>query len=253
VPEFSLVIVAWDRLDCTRRFVRQCLRDTDGDLEVIVVDNASTDGTQEWLSRESRNADKPLYWVRNAVNQGYPRGLNQGLRVANGEYLVALNNDIVVIYSNWLQQLVHPIRADRKTLVGARMIHGNHQVGVDGWTPSYLEGWCHAFHRDFLTEVGFYDEVYSPAFVEDVDLCWRAAAHGYSVVQDPAFEWTPEGNLTEGSLYHIYGATTYTPRAQGGHREDTRHMEITPRNVAVFRAKVRANDIRPFYPEGWTP
>lgn len=245
-PDCSLIIVAWDNLIHTSRFVKQCLDQevTVGDIEVILVDNGSTDGTQEWWATIPQN-DRYGVCVRNAENLGYPAALNQGLQMARGEYLVCLNNDIIVRTKGaWLQDFLQPLRWDKKILLGARMIHGNAIVEVDGWVPSYLEGWCLAFHRDFLDDVGYFDEVYSPAFVEDVDICWRATRHGYDVVQSPCFDWTPQGYMIRGVLYHIYGQTTYVPRDMGGHMEDTRHHEITPIHAAAFRAKVRAGDDR---------
>lgn len=246
MPEASLIIVAWDNFPLTQRFVSQCLGETEGDVEVIVIDNGSTDLTTQWLDGMTY-IEPRLTFIHNTENQGYPRALNQGLMIARGDYLVCLNNDLIVLRASWLQELLEPLRENPKCLVGARMIEGNEQVNVDGWTPDYLEGWCLAFHRQFLSNVGWFDEGYSPAFVEDVDLCWRAECHGYEVMQCPAFEWGYEGVvMLNGPLHHLYGQTTYIT-----HRFDTRFWEITPPNIARFRAKVRAGDDGPCYPKGY--
>lgn len=232
LPKCSLIIVAWDNYPLTQRFVMQCLHNTIGDLEVIVIDNGSTDATPQWLDGMVRMEDR-LRFLRNEENEGYPRGLNQGLLMSRGEYLVALNNDLVVFSDEWLQDLIAPLKADPRQLVGMRLIKDNHQVRVDGWTPDYLEGCCLAFHRQFLTDVGYFDEAYSPAFVEDVDLSWRATQHGYALHP-----------VTVG-LYHLYGQTTYVT-----HRSETKFWEITPPHIAYFREKVRAGRDEPCMPEG---
>ena len=73
--------------------------------ELIAVDNGSTDGTASYLAGVRDMADVPVTVVSNPKNLGFPAAINQGLREARGEYLVLLNNDVVVT-DGWLDQLV---------------------------------------------------------------------------------------------------------------------------------------------------
>jgi glycosyltransferase involved in cell wall biosynthesis len=72
--------------------------------ELIVIDNGSTDGTAVYLAGVQDVAAVPVTVVSNATNLGFPAAINQGLQLARGEYLVLLNNDMVVTDA-WLDQL----------------------------------------------------------------------------------------------------------------------------------------------------
>jgi GT2 family glycosyltransferase len=90
-------------------FTRHCLqsvcRHTRLAFELIVVDNRSTDGTGAYLAGVADAARVPVTVIANRTNQGFPAGINQGLRAARGGYLVLLNHDVVVT-DVWLDQLV---------------------------------------------------------------------------------------------------------------------------------------------------
>ena len=238
MPDISLVVPVWDNLVLTQNSVMMFLYCTHSDLEVIIVDNGSSDGTWAWC-RQVMEDEPRFHAIHNKENRGYGPGLNQGLMAAKGEYLVCLNNDVVVYHTEWCEQLVAPLRANPRLICGARVISGNRWVEVDNWVPDYLEGYCLAFHRQFLTDVGFFDEHFAPAFVEDVEICWRAEQHGYQMELVP---------MVASGLHHLYGKTTYVR-----HAADTPHREITRRNAEYFRKKVREGNDAPFYPEGWVP
>ena len=82
---------------------------------MIVVDNGSTDGTPDYLAGVSDMANVPVTVVTNATNRGFPAAVNQGLKAARGEYLVLLNNDVVVT-AGWLEQLIGLVNARRGPL-----------------------------------------------------------------------------------------------------------------------------------------
>ena len=76
------------------------------------VDNGSTDGTGAYLAGVRDMSTVPVTVVSNATNLGFPAAVNQGLRLARGEYLVMLNNDVVVT-DGWLDQLIALVNAKR--------------------------------------------------------------------------------------------------------------------------------------------
>jgi len=93
VTRLSVVVLSWN----TRDLLRSCLRaifasGPPDPLEVIVVDNASEDGSADAVAREFPE----VVLVRNAVNEGYARGNNIGLRRCRGDYLLLLNSDTEV-------------------------------------------------------------------------------------------------------------------------------------------------------------
>ena len=71
-------------------------------FEIIVVDNKSTDGSQEWVKQNHPN----IILLENDKNYGYAGGCNRGVSIAKGEYVVFLNNDTIQD-SNWLEPLIN--------------------------------------------------------------------------------------------------------------------------------------------------
>jgi GT2 family glycosyltransferase len=101
----SVIIPCWNQLEFTRQCLRALFRYTRRPIELIVIDNGSADATPGYLSGVQDAAPVPVTVVSNARNFGFPAACNQGLRLARGEYLVLLNNDVVVTDA-WLDQLV---------------------------------------------------------------------------------------------------------------------------------------------------
>ena len=90
-------------------YTRQCISALNGHTrqpwELIVIDNGSTDHTDIYLAGVQDGAAVPVTVISNTTNLGFPAAINQGLKAARGEYLVLLNNDVVVT-DGWLDQLV---------------------------------------------------------------------------------------------------------------------------------------------------
>src|SRR5262249_32561918 len=121
----SILILCCDQLDCTRQCLESILRCTRRPYELIIVDNASTDGTAAYLE-EIRRRPGParVEVIRNETNVGYPAGCNQALGRAKGEYLVFLNNDTIVT-PGWLDGLI------------AWSLHDWPKVGMVGAVTNY--------------------------------------------------------------------------------------------------------------------
>ncbi len=109
----SIIIVSWNALEtvkkCLPSVVATDYRDLDGGdaFEIIFADNASTDGSSDWI--EANYPDVRI--VRHPENWGFARGNNEAARHARGEILVLLNNDVEVP-SDWLSPLVSAFDAD---------------------------------------------------------------------------------------------------------------------------------------------
>ena len=105
----SILIVTFNNLELNRQCLESVLGDTDyPHYEIIVVDNASEDGTPELL-RDLAARDNRIKVICNAHNQGFASANNQALAIATGEYLCLLNNDTVVSGA-WLSTLVRHLR-----------------------------------------------------------------------------------------------------------------------------------------------
>jgi GT2 family glycosyltransferase len=97
----SIVVLTYNNLDLTRQCLDSIYAKTDEpDFELILVDNASEDGTPGYLE-EFAKAHSNVQVILNDSNAGFSRANNQGAAIATGEHLVFLNNDVVVT-KGWL-------------------------------------------------------------------------------------------------------------------------------------------------------
>ncbi len=120
----SIIIPCWNELEYTRQCVAALKRHTREHWELIVVDNGSTDQTATYLAGLQDLAAVPVTVVANASNRGFPAAINQGLQVARGEYLVLLNNDVVVT-DGWLDQLIGLANAKPEREDASSQMHVN--------------------------------------------------------------------------------------------------------------------------------
>ena len=111
----SIIVPCWNQVVFTRQCVAALRQHTRDPWELIVIDNGSTDGTGHYLAGVRDMSSVPVTVISNATNLGFPAAINQGLRV-RGEYLVLLNNDVVVV-DGWLDQLVALVNAKADLVV----------------------------------------------------------------------------------------------------------------------------------------
>jgi len=208
----SLVILNWNGRDLLARglpSVLDAVRDDGRDHEVIVVDNGSTDGSAEYLAREFPQ----VRVVFLPQNLGFGAGNNAGVRAARHDVVILLNNDMVV-ERGFLRPLLDGFgprtfavssqiflrdRSARREETGKTsavfrrgMIDYSHRP-LDGRTLArsyypvfWAGGGSSAFHRARFLALGGFHEVYSPAYVEDTDLSYRAWKRGWDILFAPA-------------------------------------------------------------------
>ncbi|MEI6514675.1 MAG: glycosyltransferase family 2 protein, partial [bacterium] len=118
----SVVIVSWN----TRDFLAQCLKSLsrgvcDYPMEVLVVDNASTDGSSEYVEGNY----PAVRLIRNDSNQGFAKANNKGIRLCRGKYICLINSDVEVL-GNCITMLVDHCEANPETgMVGPSIIGGD--------------------------------------------------------------------------------------------------------------------------------
>ncbi|MEM1095104.1 MAG: glycosyltransferase family 2 protein [Bacteroidota bacterium] len=224
-PLVSVIIVTWNG----RALLEQCLPSvvatTYPNVELILADNASTDDTLAWVEATYPH----IRIVRNAENWGFSRGNNEAIKVAKGEFVVLLNNDVEVT-PGWLSPLVthmsaHPaigalqpklLQYDDRSRFEYAGAAGGHLDALGypfarGRVFDHLEadtgqhdsvsdiawatGAAMMLRRTALDEVGLLDERFF-MHMEEIDLCWRLWRAGYRVVAVP-----------ESVVFHIGGAS----------------------------------------------
>lgn len=200
-PKVSIIILTYNNLPLTIN----CLESIDkksnySNLEVIIVDNNSTDGTQDYLRQF--HSDKKL--IFNTYNRGFAAGNNQALEIATGDYIVFLNNDTVVV-SNWVDKFIQHFKEDSKlgylapltNFTGAyyqrlTINYENNLNLLDERYNSYLETitrkriyanhfplLCIMIKREVFEKIGFLDERFGTALFEDNDYSKRVDVAGY--------------------------------------------------------------------------
>jgi len=205
-PRASILMVTYNNIELTRLCLASVQRACGKmPFEVIVVDNASSDGTQAWLRECVESKLLPLKLIENADNRGFAAANNQAANAARGDVLIFLNNDTVVT-PGWLDALVAILDGDSSIgIVGpATNSCGNEaQVGtryadLDAmarfaaeYTAAHageraelpmLTLFCAAMRRALYAEIGGLDERYQVGMFEDDDLAMAVRARGRRVV-----------------------------------------------------------------------
>jgi glycosyltransferase involved in cell wall biosynthesis len=159
--------------------------------ELILVDNASTDGTAEIL-RQSAGESRILFEGR----KGSAAARNRGLVNARGD-VVAFTDSDCVVDKDWLRKIVAPLEDDCVGIVGGRIlakrpcneieefgeaIH-DHNKAINEYKPPYVITMNWASRLSVLNEVGLFDERFIRG--QDVDLSWRIFRSGYKIIYEP--------------------------------------------------------------------
>ncbi len=205
-PDVSVVMVTFNRWDLTRQALSLLAEVTEPRYEVIVVDNASSDGTAEHLA----GVTGAKVW-RNARNLGFGPANNQGAAMARGRHLLLLNSDAWV-RPGWLAPLVDIADAEPTVAaVAPKLLYPDARLQEAGsivWrdarvrqygdgdipnrpeylfrrTVDYASAACLLVRRSAFIAVGGFDPRFAPMYCEDVDLCLALAAGPGRVVYQP--------------------------------------------------------------------
>lgn len=216
-PTVSIIVPFRDNIEMTRACLRSVLEITDyARFEVLLVDNWSTTQEAVRFRQEATESNRVRFIdVREEFN--YSRLNNRASEESKSEFLLFMNNDIIVDNRDWLTQLIGEALADPKiAAVGAKLVypdrtvqHGGVILGVNGVgdhayrglsedDPGFMGRAISAQELSAVTgalmlcrseafkSVGGFDEIDLAVAYNDVDLCLRFQEHGYRVVWTPA-------------------------------------------------------------------
>ena len=246
MPDVSIIILNWN----TRDQLVKCLdaiNRTAGDLdtEILVVDNASSDGSQAMV----RQGFPQVTLIANHENVGFARGNNQAMAASHGQYALLVNSDAFV-WPGAIQALVKLADSQPQAgIVGAQLINADESFQASHtpfptlwrellilsglgrlmhgrWYPScgpeedkgpqivdYVEGACLLVRRKAFEDVGGLDEAYF-MYAEEVDWCYTMRAKGWQVWYQPAAKVTHLGGGSSRNRPFQREADLYRSRVQ---------------------------------------
>ena len=194
-PRVSLIVVTMNRKEILKRCLESFSHQTNRDYEIIVVDNASSDGTGDLI----RQAFPHVRYFFLNTNSGPPGGRNHGVRMARGEFCVFIDDDAVFAESNALAQVVSYFRSDNGLgCLAFRIVQlgdgleeyksipraDKKRIAAD-YECTYFCGAGFAVRRSIFLEMGIFWEPL--VFIaEELDFSYRLVNKGYKIMRSSA-------------------------------------------------------------------
>ncbi|MBV8195144.1 MAG: glycosyltransferase [Candidatus Dormibacteraeota bacterium] len=203
----SIVIPVFNHWDTTVRCLQSLARfPPSSPFEIVVVDDASTDETQERIARVAG-----VRVTRNERNVGFLESVNAGVAAARGEYVVLLNNDTQVEEA-WWEPLLDALQSSPDVAaVGSRLDYPDGSLQEAGgiiWNDGtglnygryddplraeygfrrdvdYCSAAALTIRRSVWNEIGGFDLRFAPGYYEDTDFCFEARRRGYRILYEP--------------------------------------------------------------------
>ncbi len=249
-PLVSIIMLLWNQLDYTKKCLESLEQNTWEKYELILVDNGSTDGTKEFIHQFASTREN-VRVISNSSNKGFGGGNNQGLSIAAGEYILFLNND-VILTPGWLTYLVDGLRNNPGLgLIGpvTNYISGpqcipvsygedfqklssfstgiHHQFKNALHPVAKLVGYCLLTRKAVIDQIGGFDPLFEVGDYEDDDLCLRAGCMGWGAA------------IARDVFIHHFGSRTYSDKRLN-------HLENARINLQKFKNKWNL-------PAAWSP
>lgn len=197
----SMIILTYNQLSYTKLCIESIRKHTaEINYEIIIVDNNSADGTVEWLKKQ--NDIKTIFEKENV---GFPKGCNDGIKIADGDSILLINNDVIVT-KNWLKNMLIALYSSSD--IGAcgavsnactnyqtipvnykskeelfSFAEKNNISDPSRWKEkSRLIGFCMIIKREVIEKIGLLDKRFTPGNFEDDDYSYRIRLAGYRLI-----------------------------------------------------------------------
>ena len=222
--DIAVVILSWNGIEWIKTFLPTII-DKSSNANIYVADNASTDGTVDYIKENFTNVNV----IQNYSNEGYAKGYNDALKNLNEKYFVLINSDIEVT-DNWLNPIIDlmedniDIAACQPKILDYNFRNKFEYAGASGGYIDTLgypycrgrifsdleedsnqyddikevfwaSGACLFVRSEHFKEVNGFDNDFF-AHQEEIDLCWRLKNSGYKVMVNP-----------QSVVYHVGGGT----------------------------------------------
>jgi len=209
-PKVSIIIVNYNGKELLQKCLDSLLNVRYDNFEIILVDNNSTDGTVEFITKNHPS----IIIIKLDSNKGFAEPNNIAAKLAKGEYLLFLNNDTIVT-PNFISEMVKVMETDKKIAICQSLLLKpdgsidssgdfidnlgvvyNSKTKIDEIREvSSAKGASMLVRSDIFKKLNGFDQKFFVTF-EDVDLCWRSWILGYRVLIIPT-----------SIVYHIGGIT----------------------------------------------
>ncbi|MDB5090041.1 MAG: glycosyltransferase (rhamnosyltransferase), family 2, partial [Mucilaginibacter sp.] len=253
-PKVAVVILNWNGIKHLRQFLPSVLTSVYPDLDIIVGDNASTDGSVEFIKQEYPS----IHIIQNDDNYGFTGGYNRVLEHVEADYYILLNSDVEVS-PGWIMPVITLMESDPLIAAAAPKIraynqkdHFEHAGAAGGFIDSYGYPFCqgrmfyeieedkgqyqqsgevfwatgaalfikkHCWH-----EAGGFDDRFF-AHMEEIDLCWRLKNMGYKVMY-----------CAESEVFHLGGGTLNVENPFKTYLNFRNNLLLLQNNLPFWRA-----------------
>ncbi len=236
--ELSIIVISYNTKTITQNCldsIVKSLKKSQMHYEIIMVDNASTDGSQDQISKfKSQNHNLNLKTLFNKKNVGFAKANNQAAKVAEGEYILFLNSDVLVL-EDAIEKLLTFYKQRENTInfLGGKLLNKNltsqpscgpfYSLSVifaalflrgDYWSLTryspaitrevdWISGACILTKNHYFSELGGFDENIF-MYMDEIDLLYRAKKRGFRVFFYPEARFIHLGSASsQGRTYPI--------------------------------------------------
>lgn len=223
IRKTAIIILSYNNIQITKECIESIRTNNDiNSYQLIVIDNASTDGIQNWLTQQ-----EDIIYKLNKENKGFPAGCNQGIEMAMSDMDVFFLNNDTIIPPNalfWLRMGLYESEeigaagSVSNNAVNYQQVKADYQT-IDQWLeygcknnvpvkhPYESKGWLVGFallvKRPALDKTGCLDVRFTPGNYEDNDFCIRLLLNGYKLL------------LCKNSFIFHYGSKSFQKKPEG--------------------------------------
>jgi GT2 family glycosyltransferase len=211
----SIVIPLYNQLCYTKGCLESIRQKTGSDVEIILVNNASSDGTAEYLSKLSG-----VTVINNDTNRGCSGAWNQGVSAASGDWIVILNND-VILSSGWIEGLLAAAERWHLDVISPAIREGELNYDIEANAREITgrmsdivrrgraHGICFMVHSRVFEAVGTFDENFRIGQYEDTDFFLRVQKSGFRLGTVGSSFLHHFGSKTQNSIKTVKVAKPY--------------------------------------------
>lgn len=180
----DIIIPIWNQLELTKNCLESIKRFTDSPYRLILIDNGSNPEINDYLVALKSDPSLNVILISNRENLGWVKAINQGLQVADAEFVCFQNNDIEVS-RGWLKGLIDIALFDKTIgIVNPAWEKTPRTKKNPNYTElDYCRGFCMLVKKEVINKIGGLDEVFGMGYYDDWDFSLKAISAGYKCVR----------------------------------------------------------------------